>query len=157
MKTIFCIVIFLTLYQLAKSQHVHLITVNDLNNRIAYGKDTTYVINFWSTLCTPCIKQLPYFEKLNEQFKNKKLKVLLVSIDLKSQLTSAVIPFVKRKKIKSEILLFDEENQQEFIERIDAGWSGSIPATLFIKNKKREFFERDITYEELLDEYKYLQ
>ena len=79
---------------------------------------------------------------------------MLISVDFKSQLGSSVIPFIKRKNLKSEVFLLDEKNQQEFIDRIDTSWSGSIPATLFIKNKKREFLEKDLTYDELAEEYK---
>jgi thiol-disulfide isomerase/thioredoxin len=136
---------------------VHLITVDELYDRIDHGKDTTYIINFWATSCAPCIRELPYFEKLNQNFAHEKLKVLLVSVDFKSDLTSRVIPLVKSKNLKSEVLLLNEEDQQQFIERIDQDWSGSIPATLFIKKEKREFFEKDFTYEELTEEYKYFR
>ncbi|WP_241686591.1 hypothetical protein [Flavobacterium sp. YO12] len=50
----------------------------------------------------------------------------------------------------------NEGSPQEFIDRIDPSWSGSIPATLFIKNDKRKFVESEFTYEQLLTEYKKL-
>jgi len=137
-------------------QQVRLLNIDQLNERIKNGKDSTYVVNFWATWCAPCIKELPHFEKLSAEYKTEKLAVLLVSVDFKSKLNSAVIPFINRKKIKNEVFLLNESSPQEYIDRIDKSWSGSIPATLFIKNEKRKFIESEFTYEQLLTEYKKL-
>ena len=138
------------------SQNVKLLNIDQLNERIEKGKDSIYVVNFWATWCAPCIKELPHFEKLNAEFKSEKLAVLLVSVDFKSKLNSAVIPFVKRKSIKSQVFLLNESDPQQYIDRIEKSWSGSIPATLFIKGDKRKFIESEFTYEQLLTEYKKL-
>ncbi len=156
MKNFLFIMIFFGIPFITFSQQVDLVTIDRLNDRIKKGTDTTYLINFWATWCAPCMKELPYFEKLAQQFKTEKLKVLLISVDFKAQLTSSLMPFVKRKKLKNEVLLLDEKDQQEFIDRIDTSWSGSIPATLFIKNNNRKFLEKELTYDELVKEYKSL-
>ncbi|MBJ2126089.1 TlpA family protein disulfide reductase [Flavobacterium sp. IB48] len=155
-KPFFYLFLFGIISVSAYSQNVKLININQLNERIKNGKDSTYVVNFWATWCAPCIKELPHFEKLGAEYKSEKLAVLLVSLDFKSKLTSNVIPFVKRKNLKNEVFLLNESNPQEFIDRIDPSWSGSIPATLFIKNDKRKFVESEFTYEQLLTEYKKL-
>jgi len=154
----FTIIAFLLLAFSLKSysQQVKLINLDQLQERIKNGKDSTYVVNFWATWCAPCIKELPHFEKLGQEYKAEKLAVLLVSVDFKSKLTSAVVPFVKRKKLKNQVFLLNESSPQEYIDRIDPSWSGSIPATLFIKGDKRKFAENEFTYEQLLTEYKKL-
>ncbi|WP_347052430.1 TlpA disulfide reductase family protein [Flavobacterium olei] len=159
MKNIFLKTTFLLLLLSSLSgfsQNVKLLNINQLQERIKNGKDSTYVVNFWATWCAPCIKELPHFEKLAAEHKFEKLAVLLISLDFKSKLESNVIPFVKRKNLKNEVFLLNESNPQEFIDRIDPNWSGSIPATLFIKNEKRKFIETEFTYEQLLTEYKKL-
>ncbi|MBL0738609.1 redoxin domain-containing protein [Flavobacterium sp. GN10] len=155
-KPFFYIFLFGIISVSAYSQNVKLLNINQLNERIKNGKDSTYVVNFWATWCAPCIKELPHFEKLGAEHKSEKLAVLLVSLDFKSKLESNVIPFVKRKNLKNEVFLLNESSPQEFIDRIDPSWSGSIPATLFIKNDKRKFVESEFTYEQLLTEYKKL-
>lgn len=136
------------------AQRVDLMTVDQLYSRINSGRDSTYIINFWATWCAPCVKELPDFEKLNDQFKNEKLKVLLVNVDYKSKLNNSVLPFIKKNGIKNEVFMLNESDPQVYINRIDTSWSGALPATLIINVRKRKFFEKDFTYAELLNEYK---
>lgn len=151
-----CVFLIFSFSVSSYSQQVKLLNIDQLNERIKNGKDSTYVVNFWATWCAPCIKEMPHFEKLRAEHRSEKLAVLLVSVDFKSKLNSGVIPFVKRKNLKSEVFLLNESSPQEYIDRIDPSWSGSIPATIFIKNDKRKFVESEFTYEQLLTEYKKL-
>ena len=139
------------------SQQVALIKIDALNNRINAGYDTTYIINLWATWCAPCVEELPNFEKLNQQSGKEKLKVLLLSVDFRSELNSAVIPFVRKKKLQSEVLLLDEQDAQVYINRIDSAWSGSVPATLFIQKENRKFIEKQLSYNELVDTYQFFK
>src|SRR5207344_512272 len=107
----------------ALSQHINLITIDQLNDRIDNGKDTTYIINFWATWCGPCVKEIPAYEKFGQDFKTEKTKMLLISVDFKSELNTSLIPFLKKSKLKSEVLLLDEKDPQEYINRIDSTWS----------------------------------
>jgi thiol-disulfide isomerase/thioredoxin len=130
---------------------VKLLNFNELDKRLANGKDTSYVINFWATWCGPCIAELPNFEALRLANLKKPVKVILLSMDFKSKLKSDVVPFVNKQKLQSEVYVINEKDQHAFIEKVDKNWSGAIPATLFIntKNKKRLFFEKEFTYQEL--------
>jgi len=123
---------------------VKLLKLDDLDQRIAKGKDTTYVINFWATWCAPCVAELPNFEKLHLSNLKKPVKVLLVSLDFKSKLQKEVIPFVQHNKINAEVFLLNEADQQQYIERIDKKWSGAIPATLFVNKKPDAFTKRNL-------------
>ena len=147
MRTFFIIILSLVSYSL-KSQ-VKLLTLNDLDRRIAKGKDTTYVINFWATWCSPCVAELPNFEKLRVENLNKPVKIILISLDFKSKLQKAVIPFVQKNNINAEIFLLNELDKQIYTQRIDKKWSGAIPATLFVNKKVKHFYEKEFTEDEL--------
>lgn len=131
---------------------------DELVKRYTNKSDTTYVINFWATWCGPCVKELPYFEKLNEVYAGKKVKVILVSLDFVADYDSKLVRFVKRKKIRSEVLLLNESKPNEFIDKIDPRWQGSIPATLIVNNTMnyKAFFEQELTYEFLENKVKAL-
>ncbi len=122
---------------------------NELEPLLNQKNDTTYVVNFWATWCKPCIKELPAFEKINEQYASKKVKVLLVSLDFPRQLKTKLIPFVKNRQIKSEVVLLDDPDANGWIPKIDKEWSGAIPATLLYNDTERAFYERSFTYEEI--------
>ncbi len=118
------------------------------------NNDTTYVVNFWATWCKPCIKELPAFEKLNTTYASHKVKVLLVSLDFPKQLGSHVIPFVKERNIKSQVVLLEDPDANSWIPKVDPTWSGAIPATLLYNTNNRKFYERTFTYEDLENELK---
>lgn len=131
---------------------VKILSLKDLNKRVVKGNDTTYVINFWATWCGPCVEELPSFEKLQLENKNKPLKVILMSLDLKTKLKSVVVPFVQQNKLQTEVYVIENTDEKSFINNIDKNWSGTIPATLFVNNQKqiRVFYQRPFaTYKEL--------
>ena len=116
------------------------------------NNDTTYVVNFWATWCKPCVKELPYFERINKEYADKKVKVILASLDFPNKLQSQVVPFIKKNKLHSEIVLLDDADANSWIPKVSEEWSGAIPATVIYKDDSRKFYEKSFTYEELKTE-----
>lgn len=116
--------------------------------------DKIYVVNFWATWCAPCIKELPYFEKLNQEYKDKNVEVLLVSLDFPHLYDSKLKPFISDKKLQSKVVALNDVDMNTWIPKVDENWSGSIPATVIYKNDSSKFFEQSFTYETLETEVK---
>jgi len=122
---------------------------NSLEPFLKQKNDTTYVINFWATWCEPCVAELPFFEKINAKYKNSKVKVILVSLDMKKQVESRLLPFIVDNKLKSEVVLLSDPDSNTWIPKIDSSWSGAIPATIIYNSTKRNFYEQSFTFDEL--------
>ncbi len=116
--------------------------------------DKIYVINFWATWCAPCIKELPYFEKLNTEYTSENIVVVLVSLDFPHLYESKLKPFIIEKKLKSKVIALDDVDMNTWIPKVNENWSGALPATLIYKNDERVFFEKSFTYNELENELK---
>ena len=114
--------------------------------------NTVYVINFWATWCAPCVKELPYFEKLNAAYDD--VEVVLVSLDFPHLYESKLKPFIIDKKLKSKVIALDDVAMDTWIPKVDKTWSGSLPATLIYRNDSRKFFEQSFTYDTLEHEVK---
>lgn len=143
--TILLIVLTLSSYAQKK---IPVYKIDKLLSRIEKNNDTLYIVNFWATWCKPCVQELPDFEKINTDYKNQKVKVILVTLDFKEELKKRVIPFIKKNKYTTEVILLDEVDGS-FIDKVSKDWSGAIPATLLIKNNKKEFIGKKTNYEEL--------
>ena len=134
-----CIVLFTSAY----GQKTPVYKINDLLKRIHNTSDTIYVVNFWATWCKPCVAELPEFEKIHKEFENRKMKVLLVSMDFVEERDKKLKDFLAKNKYTCEVVLLDEINGNDFVNKISESWSGAIPATLFKKGKSLLFFEKN--------------
>lgn len=120
-----------------------------LEHFLTQKNDTTYVVNFWATWCVPCVEELPHFEELNTKYKKNKVKVILVSLDMKKDVEKKLLPFIKSHGIKSDVVFMQDPDMNAWIPKVDSTWSGAIPATVIYNKKDRKFYEQQFTYAEL--------
>lgn len=113
------------------------------------NNDTLYVVNFWATWCQPCVEELPDFMRLNNDYQNEKFKMILVSLDFPKHINTRVKPFLKQNNINTKVVLLDDD-PNIWINLISKNWDGAIPATLFLKNNKRAFHPKQLTYKQLI-------
>ena len=76
--------------------------------------DSVLVINFWATFCKPCIEEIPYMETISQKYKDQKVKVLLVSLDLPGFFPGKIEDFVKKNNYSSRVIWLNETNADYF-------------------------------------------
>lgn len=115
---------------------------------------TPLIINMWATWCAPCVQEIPYFQEEAKKHAGDSVKLILVSLDFKEAFPKDLAGFMEKRKISATVLWLDETNADYFGPKVDPKWSGAIPATLFINNKKgyRNFVEDQLTHETLQKE-----
>ena len=133
-------------------KNIQVVDFDEFYSKIDLSSDDTYVINFWATWCSPCVKELPYFESVNNEYADKNVKVILVSLDFPSQIESKLKPYLKKNKIKSNVILLDDSKMNKWVPRVSEKWDGGIPATLIVNSSNYNFYPNPFEKEELVGE-----
>lgn len=110
-------------------------------NHLTKQNDTTYLYNFWATWCKPCVEELPHFIELADKYKEGPYRFIFVSLDSKKN-TSKLQSFVEKNLKNQYVIQLSDTKYNNWIDKVDPAWSGSIPATLLTKNSKKEFYEQ---------------
>lgn len=132
-----------------KVKKITVVNFDQFEPNLHFQNDTVYLVNFWATWCAPCRQELPAIQKVGEKYSQKKIKILLVSLDLANQLESRLMPFVHSNQIKQDVYLLDDPNQNRWIDKVDPGWSGEIPFTLIYGKDFRKPYARTFNFETL--------
>ena len=102
-------------------------TLQDLNGKnvsLADFQGKVLILDFWATWCPPCVKEIPHFIELYEQYKDKGLEIVGISLDREG--ISVVKAFVQKYQIKYPIMMTDGKVDKAF------GGIPSIPTTFLI-------------------------
>lgn len=154
MKKILFLFLFILSASTMFSQDIKRVKIEDVVKMIDTST-SPLVINFWASWCKPCIHEIPWFEKIVAEHKEKGVKMVLVSLDFSEDFKNKTLhKFVKKTGYTSKVVWLDETNADQFCPPIDSTWGGSIPATLLVNNKKgyRRFFEFQVKEERFKQE-----
>jgi thiol-disulfide isomerase/thioredoxin len=145
MKKIITLLALLTIADLSQAQPIKKMKMDELLKMIDTVK-TPLVVNFWATWCGPCIREIPWFEKTMKEFADKKIKLILVSIDYPAITPANIAAFAKKKGYTSEIIWLNETDADVFCPKVDKTWQGTIPVTLMVNNKSkyRQFYNQQL-------------
>ena len=130
-------------------QIVPVVNFDQMEPLLRVKNDTVYMINFWATWCMPCVEEMPDILKFSAEMKNRKFRLVLVSMDNPDHLESRVKPFIRRFEIKDRVILLDDPDANRWIEKVHPDWMGSIPATLFYSAEFKTLHVDKIDYEGL--------
>lgn len=147
MRFVFFVVFYFIMISVS-AQKVPVMTFTEAEKLWTNATDTLYLVNYWATWCKPCIEELPDFLKLNEEYKSRKFKMILVSLDFPQHIESRVIPFMKKNGIQAQVILLDDD-ANTWINKVNSNWDGSIPVTQIIYKNKKEFYNKTLNYSDL--------
>jgi thiol-disulfide isomerase/thioredoxin len=120
---------------------VRIIHLPELEQLLQPASDSVTVLNFWATWCKPCVEELPVFFKLEQEFKNQKVRFIYLNLDFKREANTKLADFLLRKQINSTVYLLDEPDYNAWIDKVSPNWQGSIPATIIIGPHTKSFHE----------------
>jgi thiol-disulfide isomerase/thioredoxin len=95
-----------------------LIDANGNIHKLSDFKGNIIYIDFWATWCKPCIKEIPYLEELQEEFKDRDLKFISISIDSEKD-TLKWKDFVLENDMKGIQLWADQEHHDMFYKNLN--------------------------------------
>jgi thiol-disulfide isomerase/thioredoxin len=144
---IFCLAV---LHNTTDAQTIRKVKIYDVLKMMDTAT-TPLVVNFWASWCKPCVQEIPWFEKSVAALKDKKVKLVLVSLDFPEDYPKGIQEFAKKNGYQSRIVWLDETDADYFCPKIDKNWQGAIPATVLVNNKKkfRKFYGQQLPEEKL--------
>ncbi|SNS33124.1 Thiol-disulfide isomerase or thioredoxin [Belliella buryatensis] len=124
-----------------------IITFEEFELMMNKDSEKLRVFNFWATWCAPCVKEMPYFEKVAAEY--PEIELIFISMD-DGRKPERVTNFIETRKVKSPVYLLNDIDYNKWIDKVSEDWSGAIPATLFIKaDGSKLFHEGEVNESEL--------
>ena len=102
-------------------------TLQDLNGKqvsLSDFKGKVVILDFWATWCPPCVKEIPHFIALYEQYKDQGFAIVGISVDRGG--ISVVKSFARKYQVNYPILMTDGQVDKAY------GDIPSIPTTFVI-------------------------
>lgn len=106
------------------------------------------LVNFWASWCEPCKKEMPALKKLDAKYRDRGLRIILVSIDDIEEIDVAA-DYLRETEIEFATF-YKGEQSLKFVSRIFPDWSGAVPASVLLGRdlKILDSWEGDSSYEE---------
>ena len=129
-------------------------TAADVLAEVSSEAGSVVLVNVWATWCIPCRQEFPDLLRLRRELGGKGFRLVLVSADLAGQ-RSQVEAFLRQSGVDFPTFV-KAQADQEFIDGLEARWSGALPVTLLFDRHgtRAGFWEGGSTYSEILSKVK---
>ena len=96
------------------------------------------LLNVWATWCIPCREEFPDLLRLGREYRERGLRLVLVSGDFDSELAE-VRQFLAAHGVDF-LTYLKQGDDMPFIDGLDPRWSGALPATLLYDGAGRRIW-----------------
>ena len=86
------------------------------------------LLSFFATFCAPCKREMPYLEKLQEEFHDQGLRVVMISIDRDEAAAAKIDALAKLNKVSFPIL----KDRFNFLARRYLGETAPLPSVFIV-------------------------
>ena len=117
--------------------------IDEKINPASTGKIT--VINFWGTWCTPCVNELPYFDRIASEYESD-VSVIAVHTNMVSETAPE---YIKTYYAESKIIFARDEADEGYYSKL--GGRGTYPYTVIIDEDGKivNIFLSSLKYDDL--------
>jgi peroxiredoxin len=117
----------------AKPVTVDMVTPAQLK-KLLQNRDTDQVlfVNFWATLCAPCMEEFPEIEKMVRMYNERQVQFVTVSINNPDEKKFA-LRFLQKQHAFNRNLLLDSNDSADAVAALgNSDWKGAVPYTAII-------------------------
>jgi thiol-disulfide isomerase/thioredoxin len=107
------------------------------------------LVNVWASWCAPCREEFPDLMRIRHEYRERGLRLVLVSADVDSGLPEAK-RFLEAQGV-GFLTYLKQGADMPFIDGLDSLWSGALPATVLYDGTGRKlwFHEGKTSYDSL--------
>ena len=93
-------------------------------------KGEVVLLNLWATWCEPCRAEFPALVRIDEEYRDKGLVIIGLSVDEPEDVDTQVKPFVEEIGAKFQILVKAPGDPDRFMRQLHSNLSGGLPETI---------------------------
>lgn len=156
-KVLLAFIVFVLFTNYSFTQDLQKVSsLNQIDSLRTAFKGDVILFNFWASWCEPCVEEIPDLLKIRNDFMDRGLRIIFISLDFPGETETKLKPFLKKNEMNFTTYLGDFKNPDEIMEYFDKEWDGAIPATFIFDRKGQvqtkltgsrdyDFFQEEIT------------
>lgn len=108
------------------------VTADELRAALDATRGAVVLVNFWATWCSPCLKEIPVFIELSEQYGEQGFRLVAVSLDDIDSMNEQVQPFMAKWFPGFTSYIGASYDMDEIVSALDGSWNEVLPTSYLL-------------------------